>query len=121
MSCEKEIIPVTLKRGSDSVIRIYLTDEDTGLPTNLTTASAIEVAFPGLTAPVIKSLGSGVAVVSPATGGAVDVTILKSDIDLMPLSDEQNIDARVTDTGKSKIASFPGQLNVRTSFFNTVA
>lgn len=104
----------------DGVIKIYqgedrdlilLCKRAGGLPFNLTGASAAVATFPGTTAPVVKTLGSGVTI-TDAPAGQVTVTLGAGDTALLKISGRETFSLAVTIAGKVRIFKFLDALAV---------
>jgi len=100
-------------QGDATKFKLYLKDEcNPSVDIDLTGATVFSVALPGTTSPVIKTLGSGVVILS-ATQGVVEVTLSSSDTNLVLVGNKQTIEINYQlPGGVDKYKSLPNVLYV---------
>lgn len=101
-----------MRSGDDLVIKILITDSNTGGPKNLTNASVIWRAARriGGTAAIAKSTPGEITIQSPETDGVILVPLLPADTEA--LSGDFVHEAQVVDAAAKKATVTVGRLEI---------
>jgi len=111
MSCDVNDEKVKITQGADAEFTVFITVEETKEPLDLTGILAAEARFrKSDDTALVKTLGSGVTVVS-AVGGKIKVTLAPADTALLKPGLGEDFVLKITDSA-SKIATlqFPTAL-----------